>query len=374
MAKRFLLVTEEWAGSGHRMAAVAIQEALREKQGVESARLVGGLQTASPALRELSRFFYANMLRYGQPVWQWMYNQEKLWGSTLKKPVGQRLSRRLIDSLLADEKPEVVVATHAYCLSALAAAKQQMGQTFHLVSVPTDFHANHFWVHPEIDTYIVAHEQVAERLQCLYGVNPEQIRVHGIPVRRAFAAAAYVKKAYWKQKLGLSPDLFTVLVAGGEGGYGRMDEVVSALMKSEEALQVVVITGRNEALRKRLEAEWTRTVPPHPLAIRGYEPELWSWLGAADVYVTKPGGISCAEALAMRTPLILYQPLPGQERHNAAFLLRHEAAVLAERPQSITEAVQQMKKRSEWEKVVERMEALRRPASSEQTAEYLLRL
>ncbi|WP_400164767.1 MGDG synthase family glycosyltransferase [Brevibacillus sp. TJ4] len=373
MARRFLLVTEEWAGSGHRMAAIAIQEALREKQEVESARLVGGLQTASPALREVSRIFYANMLRYGQPIWQRIYQQDKIWSTTLKKPVGKWLSSRLVDTLL-EEKPEVVVATHAYCLSALAEAKRQIGQTFHLVSVPTDFYVNHFWVHPAVDTYIVAHQQVADQLHSAYRIHPERIRVHGIPVRRPFSMASHAAKAHWKQTLGLSPDLFTVLIAGGEGGYGNMESVVTELMKSTEAMQIVVVTGKNEALLQRLRAVWEQNMTPHRLYIRGYEPELWRWLGAADVYVTKPGGISCAEALSMRTPMILYQPLPGQEQHNTAFLLRHGVAALAEQPQMILGAVQQMSRHEEWEKAIKRMEMLRKPASSEQTAEYLLRL
>ena len=374
MAKRFLVVTEEWAGSGHRMAALALLEALREKQEVESARLVGGLQTTSPALRELSRFFYGSMLRYGQPLWQYIYTKEKMWSGMLKKPLGTWLSRRFIDAVLAEEKPDVVAATHAYCLSALAVAKQRMGQSFHLVSMPTDFCVNRFWVHPAIDTYIVAHEQVAELLERTHGVQPERIRIHGIPVRRAFSSAADAEKTHWKRERGLSPRMFTVLIAGGEGGYGRMDQVVAELMNREEALQIVVITGKNEALRQRLEAQWMGKTASHSLFIRGYEPELWKWLGAADVYITKPGGISCSEALTMRTPLILYQPLPGQERHNANFFLQHQAAVLADKPGMIAEAVQQMKHGQLREQIVRRMERLRRPAAAEQTAEFLVRL
>ncbi|MCG6197961.1 glycosyl transferase, partial [Anoxybacillus sp. LAT_38] len=73
----------------------------------------------------------------------------------------------------------------------------------------------------------------------------------------------------------------------------------------------------------------------HRLVVKGYEPSIWEWIGAADAYVTKPGGISCAEALALRTPLILYRPLPGQERHNLSFLLGQQAAVWAEKPEEI---------------------------------------
>lgn len=282
MATRFLLVTEEWAGSGHRMAALALQEALQETKA-GSVRLVGGLETASPVLRELSRFFYESMLRYARPVWQRIYEQERVWGTVLKKPVGWWLSRRLTDSLLRKEQPDVVVATHAYCLSALAEAKQRMDKPFRLISIPTDYHVNRFWIHPNIDTYIVAHEQVAKRLSCTYGVDAAKVRIHGIPVRPEFGVAACKEKKSWKEQLGLSPDLFTVLLCGGEGGYGSMDEVVWALLMEEEPLQVVVITGKNERLRIRLSEQLAKKeTRRHRVVVRGYEPEMWKWMGAAD--------------------------------------------------------------------------------------------
>jgi processive 1,2-diacylglycerol beta-glucosyltransferase len=374
MAKRILLITEEWAGSGHRMAAVAIQEALKDTKGAISSKLVGGLETASPALRELSRLFYLNMLRYGQPIWQQIYNQEHLFGAALERPLGWWLSMRLTNALLREEEPDVVVATHAYCLSALAEAKQRVDKPFHLVSIPTDFHVNRFWVHPGIDTYIVAHEQIAQTLSKNYHVEAKKIRVHGIPIRPVFGMAAKIGKKSWKERLGLSPELFTVLVSGGEGGYGRMDDVLRELMKDAEPLQIVVITGKNEGLRKHLDGWLKKETPRHHVVVKGYEPNIWQWIGAADAYITKPGGISCAEALALKTPLIVYQPLPGQEKHNTAFLLQHQAALFAERLEEITQAIRHWRERQQWEKAIERMEGLRRPESAKQIAKYLLRL
>ncbi|TGU82365.1 glycosyl transferase, partial [Mesorhizobium sp. M00.F.Ca.ET.186.01.1.1] len=108
MAKRFLLVTEEWAGSGHRVAAEAIQEVLQNMDGAQSARVIGGLQTASPGLRVLSRFFYLNMLRYAKPVWHKMYEQDEMWGRSLSKPLGWWLSTRLLQRVLRTEQPDVV--------------------------------------------------------------------------------------------------------------------------------------------------------------------------------------------------------------------------------------------------------------------------
>lgn len=374
MGKRVLLITEEWAGSGHRMAAVALQEALIGKEGVESARLAGGLETASPALRQLSRYVYESILRYARPVWQHVYDQERMWAVALNKPLSWWLSKRLVDALLQAERPDVVVATHAYCLSALAEAKQRVDKPFHLVSIPTDYHINRFWVHPQIDTYFVAHEQMRESLSGTYQVEPAKIRVQGIPVRPAFGKAAQIDKASWKKQLQLSSGMFTVLVCGGEGGYGPMEDVIEELCKDPEPLQIIAITGKNMRLRYHLEGLCQHAEPHHRILIKGYEPKMWQWIGAADAYVTKPGGISCAEALALKTPLILYQPLPGQEKCNAAFMLQQEAAMFANRPEEIRQMVRNWRERHQWESAVIRMEKLSKPEAAHQIAEVLLQL
>lgn len=373
--KRLLVVTEEWAGSGHRMAAEALREAVVERCPDVYARVEGGLQAASPALRELSRFFYGQMLRYSPTLWQRLYDREQMWGTALAKPIGAFLARRLIRDLLEREQPDVVAATHAYCLPALAHARKKAGKRFRLVSIPTDFHVHRFWVHPEIDGYVVAHERLAELLERRHGVKRERIHVYGIPVRPVFAAAAREEKAYWKARMGLSPDQFTVLVCGGEGGHGGMEEVVRSLLNVPEPLHIVVITGKNEPIRQRLSLLAGQPHPLHRLVVKGYEPSIWEWIGAADAYVTKPGGISCAEALALRTPLILYRPLPGQERHNLSFLLQHKAAAWAERSEEIARLIVRWRcYPEEREEMVRRMDALRQPDAARRIADFLLSL
>ncbi|MED1643789.1 glycosyltransferase [Brevibacillus agri] len=374
MAKRFLLVTEEWAGSGHRVAAEALQEVLQKMDGAESARVIGGLQTASPGLRVLSRFFYFNMLKYAKPIWHSMYEQDEMWGKSLSKPLGWWLSTRLLRRVLRAEQPDVVIATHAYCLSALAYAKKKADKPFRLVSVPTDFHINRFWVDPQIDAYMVAHEQMAERLQRRYQIRPEKIHVCGIPIRHAFSLAEKTARHEWKKRLGIAPERFTVLIGGGEGGYGQMEEVIRALLTEEEPLQVVAVTGKNARLKKQLEAEQAHSGQRHQLVVKGFEDCMWQWIGAADVYVTKPGGITCAESLALRTPLILYQPLPGQERHNSAFLTQQNAAVLASTPQEIREIIRRWRHSDQKDRIARQMDKLRRPAAATHIAELLFQL
>lgn len=375
MSKRILIVTEEWAGSGHRMAALALREAIEARSPEAVVRIVGGLELSSPSLREISRLFYLNSLRYCPELWQRVYERDGLWSDLLKKPLGKWLSRRLIRTVLEREEPDVVVATHAYCLAALAEAKRLVRKPFQLISVPTDYCVNRFWVHPLMDGYVVGHERVAEQLHHQHGVDPNKVSIYGIPVRRGFGEAATLAKDEWKRKLGLRPDLFTVLLCGGEGGYGRMDLVLESLGDVREQLQIVVVTGRNERLKNQLELLVTRLAHPHRIMVKGYEPAMWEWIGAADAYVTKPGGISCAEALAMKTPLILYQPLPGQERRNTLFLQEHQVARSAHSTEEIANIVREWQQEDRyWREIVSRMETVGRPASADQAAEYLLQL
>ncbi|MFS0558459.1 MGDG synthase family glycosyltransferase [Brevibacillus sp. 179-C9.3 HS] len=374
MTKRFLLVTEEWAGSGHRMAAEALQEVLMGNEGARSARVVGGLKTASPSLRVLSHFFYRNMLRYGQPVWQRIYEQEERLAGTLSKPLGWWLSARLTHQLLREEQPDVVIATHAYCLSALAEAKRKVPKPFQLVCVPTDYHINRFWIHPEIDAYMVAHEQIGQILLERYGIEPAKIHVYGIPVRPAFTAAQNTNKAAWKKQLGLAPDLFTVLVCGGEGGYGGVEQVVRELLLEEQPLQLIVVTGKNTGLYKQLEDLLGTQATVHHLLLKGFEPQMWKWIGAADAYITKPGGITCAESLALKTPLILYKPLPGQEKHNCSFLLEQKAAILAETPTDIKKMIRLWRQPARRDAFAAHMDKLGRPEAAQQIAQALLQL
>lgn len=370
-------MTEEWAGSGHRMAAEALADALREIQPDTEVRIVMGLQTASPMLREVSRFFYLNILRYRPSLWQRLHERDHKWAAALKKPLGIWLSRRLITRLIEQERPDIVVATHAYCFAALAEAKRKASKPFSLVGIPTDYCFHHFWVHPGADLYAVAHPQLAEQIRVHAGLEHVPILEAGIPIRRKFQTFTDYEKGQWKQKLGLQPQLFTVLLCGGEGGYGAMEQVLRGLVAETDPLQIVVVTGRNRALRERL----SRLVPElpnptgHALVIRGYEPAIWEWMAAADLLITKPGGISCAEALALRTPLILYQPLPGQEQRNVSFLMQQQAALFAGQADQVGELVGRLRTSAEErEEIIRRMSQLGKPDASERIARYLLQL
>lgn len=371
MRKQVLIVTEEWAGSGHYMAAIALQEALEEENCEVS--IIGGLDVASPMLRSLSRSTYYTSLACFPAFWDKLYNRDAAKISQkLQKPLAKVLGKRLLDRIIEQRKPDIVVSTHAYCLSALAEAKQKASKPFQMIGVLTDFHIHPYWLHHAIDYYIVAHPTLAEQMRSMREMEPGRIRSFGIPLRSPFQGPKKRSKAEWKQVLGIKPSHFTVLVCGGTDGYGDIFNVVKRLLQSGRALVIAVVTGKNERLKRKLHEQFSQASSIHTLYLFGYVKAMWEWLGAADVVITKAGGLTCSEALAMRTPLILFQPLPGQERLNSRFLVEQGVAWHAQTTEEIALILDRLRSAARnCEQMIQRMDEFGQPDSASRVAKWV---
>lgn len=375
MSKRVLIVTEEWAGSGHRMAALALQQALQEASAQSQVDVLDGLNTISPLLRKLSCVSYLGSLRYFPEAWDRLYARDRLLSHALKKPLGTILGRRMLQRVIEQLEPDTVVATHAYCLSALAEAKKQARHPFSLVSVCTDFHVNEFWIHPFIDAYVVANDEIGQQVSQRYHISPASIFPFGIPLRTPFAKESGRRKKEWRERLGLKGNQFTIMVCGGEGGYGKIKEVVERIIQLGRPLQILVVTGNNRKLQQALEQSIGRRAMPHMVHVLGYIKEIWAYMGASDVIVTKPGGVTCSEALAMQTPMILFHPLPGQERKNSQFLREQQLAEEAKNVEEIAQILERWQSRQEdHQQRSSRMQQFSRPDAAYHIADMILRL
>lgn len=376
MNKKILFCTEAWAGSGHYMAALALQQALEEIGGDQvNGKIVGGLKMASPFLESVSDWTYRNSLRYVPFLWQRVYEGERFWSNTVRKPLSALLSHNLLHRLIEREQPDVIVATHAYCLSALGRARQRASKPFRLVGVFTDYQINRFWVDPAVDVYVVPHESIKQELCSRFGVPEHSVHAWGIPVRPSFAKSADKRKEEWRQQLGLASSTYTIVLSSGGGGWHDYTSVLHHLLEIPHPLQLVVITGRNERNRQRLLPFAQQKKGIHSLQVLGYVEEMWAWVGAADVLLTKAGGLSCSEALAMGTSLILYRPLPGQEQRNTKFLTLHGVADAVHSAADCARLVERLQQdRDGWNERQERIRQFRKPDAAHRIARFLLDL
>jgi processive 1,2-diacylglycerol beta-glucosyltransferase len=187
----------------------------------------------------------------------------------------------------------------------------------------TDFVAHSQWMPRPVDRYCVAAEEVRNEFVAR-GIPPDRVVVTGVPVRAEFSRAVDVATA--REAWDLSGDRPTVVaMAGTQGSLGRLPDVVRALLAVERPFQAVVVAGRDERLRARL----ARLAAGSPVRVVGFVEDVPTLLAAADLLVTKAGGMTLAEATAAEVPLLLYGSLPGQEAGNERFASRAGIALVA---------------------------------------------
>lgn len=331
---KVLILTETIGGNGHYQAARSLYQGLSQVEPNLHAEICCGMHRVSRPLEQLTRTVYLNTLQYAPALWGAAYSREGEISDRFRASLGKLLSRRL-QEWLEEMQPDVVVCTHAFCLSAMGVIKERMGDRFRLGAAITDFDVNGFWVHPEVDFYLVAHENVAKKIRRRFGVPDQLIFRTGIPIDPDFSRPQ-PPKTVLRRMLGLDPDRFTILLMGGGIGLGPIEECLHHFRRLLPAAQLVVITGKNRNLYERLQEGFAGD--PR-IRLYGFVDSMVHFMNAADIIVSKPGGLSSSEALACGLPLMICQPIPGQEERNSRFLMRKGVALRQDEPEALARQI-----------------------------------
>jgi processive 1,2-diacylglycerol beta-glucosyltransferase len=145
----------------------------------------------------------------------------------------------------------------------------------------------------------------------------------GIPIHPVFGKPK--DRAACLKKHGLAGDRPVVLQMAGGFGVGPIARLYQAVLDVARPLEVVVIAGRNEAVKAQLKA--IAPPPRHRAHVLGFTNEIDEWMAAADLVVSKPGGLTTSETLARGAVMVIVNPIPGQESRNSDFLLENGAAI-----------------------------------------------
>ena len=322
MPTRVLILTASY-GSGHAEAARSLATAF-EARGVEPAVVDHFRELVHPVFASVSRAIYYRLLRHAPGLWAIGYGMGDRLGPDSPLAFGMpQLGRARLARLLDTLRPDAVVTVHATPAAALAALTLAGHPVPPHTTAVTDYVAHSQWMARPVDRYCVAAEEVRNEFVAR-GIPPERVVVTGVPVRAEFSRL--IDPIAARRTLGLSPHRRTVVaMAGTQGSLGRLVDVTRALLTVERPLQAVIVAGRDERLRSRLAGLVARS----PLRVVGYTDDVSTLLAAADLLVTKAGGMTLAEATAAEVPLLLYGSLPGQERGNERFASRAGIALVA---------------------------------------------
>lgn len=335
-----ILIATETAGGGHLAAAAALDEAWRSLRPRDTVERLDLVKFFSRLHRRIHADGYVKLVARAPELWGMIFaktDDPKVARrfNRIKNLFPSRARRRFAD-FVTDFKPDVVLCTHYEPVEALAEMRREAKvQSLFLVSVVTDFEAHALWMDPDVDLYCVAAEETKARLVAR-GAADERAVATGIPVGAKFAGKVDARAV--RRTLGLRDDLPTLLVLSGGFGMGPVAKILVALDKVEREFQVVVVCGRNEELRRDLAAQDRK----HPTRVLGFASNMHELMTVADLILTKPGGLTSSEALALGKPLFILDPIPGQEAANSDFLLERGAAAKVNRVEDLPFRIEQL--------------------------------
>ncbi|MES2888189.1 MAG: glycosyltransferase [Pseudomonadota bacterium] len=371
-----LLILHATAGAGHTRAAQAVAAALAQQQQLPAPgadhQVVDTLDCTSEFFRRMYVKAYIELVQRAPEVWGALYERYDVVKPAHSKTARARLAFDKVNSrsfgqMLAASQAQAILCTHFLPMELLSDLKERGLVTTPVHAVVTDVSPHAFWVYRHIDHYHVATALGARELQ-RKGVDAARISVTGIPVDPLFAQHTPASEA--RRALGL-PERPTVLFLSGGFGVGPLQSMLESFGQDDNGLSLVVVAGRNPELEAACRGLAERMGVP--VTVLGFVDNMHAWMDAADLVVTKPGGLSTTESLAKGKPMALVAPIPGQEQRNSDYLLEEGAAV---RLHEVSDSAWQLQR---WLSDAERMARLRanalriaRPNAAHDIAAHLL--
>lgn len=336
-----ILILSVSAGNGHVRAAQAIKAHAEKCHAAIKVKHIDVMQSMPATFRKIYTDWYLNLASRFPEVWGWLYRKTDRDRSDNWLDSARRLlERQCARSLLSEIKrfaPDAIICTHFLPAELLATAKKRGDITCDIWVQVTDFDLHHMWVHQGLSGYFVANEELAYRLRC-HGIPEDRILVSGIPVMPGFRSAP--DRRVSAHRFGLDTNRFTILMMGGGAGVGDMPSIAKQILALHQNCQLIVLAGKNLELYQELQS--LSAFYPERLYPLGFTQEVDALMACSDLAITKPGGLSVSECLVMGLPMVLVNPIPGQEERNAAILLQEGVAIRADDVASLVYRIQNL--------------------------------
>ncbi|MDD5005803.1 MAG: glycosyltransferase [Candidatus Omnitrophica bacterium] len=355
--------------SGHHSATMAIEKAINAFNPHPQVLNIDGFGYTNPIMEKVTHAIYMGVINKAPAIWDFLYDNPAVARriSNLRQSV-YRKNRDKIKRLIETENCKVVICSQAFPCGMVADYKKHCNPDIKLIAVVTDFMPHAYWVYDEIDFYTVGSEEARKAL-LKKGVADNKIKLWGIPIDPRFSEP--LDKYRTAAELNINLDKPVILIMGGGRGIGPIKQLINTLDKSKINAHFLIVTGINKRLYDYLKNSNFR----NKMHIYGYIGYVDKLMTIADILITKPGGVTTAEALAKYLPMLIVQPLPGQEQNNTNFLVKQGVVQKAD---NIKDAVERLvfllNNPRELDSIKEKISRIAKPLSSQKIAELALRL
>lgn len=322
MKDKRIMILSASVGSGHMKAADALEKAFRAHPHVAEVFSDDSLDHTNVLHKQFYSGLYKRLSAVMPEFLGWWYEQsDDPWATDRVRVLMDLAQAQPLITLIKDFRPDHIVCTHFMPAGVIAHLLRRKTVETKLSIVVTDYHFHAMWLARAFHHYFVSQEEDKIHMEAL-GLPGDRITVSGIPVDPLFAQPA--AQPAIRARHGLDPGVPLLLVAGGALGLSPAAAVVKRLRTLGKPFQALVLCGRNEDLRAQV-ADLTAGDPR--FRALGYTTAMRDLMAVATLILTKPGGLTTAEALASGLPMVILDPVGGQEERNADMLLENGAAI-----------------------------------------------
>lgn len=365
-----ILVVYGSVGLGHKVVAENIAAVLKTYPEVNVVML-DVLEMYRGPLTETSAKIYEWIIKHLPGLWGFFYSNPvflKL-SLPLRLPMA-KMKIKKYQEFVEREKPDLILTTHPTATALTINLKRLGIFTGPVVTTFSDFHFQPFWVYPLVDRYLVMTSEQQQEVMKL-GFAQKRIIITGLPVDPLFTKEYDPAEVYRNHHLSHTRPI--VLLMGGSRGWGVKLENIKALLASELDFQIVVVTGMNQGLFNELSEAASQA--PQNLKVFGQlgGGEIAELFAVAKILVTKPGGLTIAQALLKNLPMVLVNPLPVMEERNAGYLAARGVGLPAKNSEELVRWVERLlKDKKFYSEMRDRTRQLARPDAARRAAQAVI--
>ncbi len=354
------------AGQGHNKTASAIGDYLKS-QGVD-VDIIDTYKYFNTALSNLVEKGYLLSTKFTPAMYGNIYSKAEQRDHSDKINVvdmaGKIISRQFY-KFIAGKNPDVIIATHIFAANLVSKFKEKKETHALTFGVLTDFTVHPFWETADLDYYVTPTALLNNQM-IKKGIPEEKILPFGIPIEMKFSFATDKQEA--RKTLGIE-NKKTVFVMTGSMGYGDVIKYVKELDELEYDFQIITVCGNNTHLKNQIDRLRTHK----KIYNFGFVDNVDVIMDASDIIVSKPGGLTTSEALAKRMPMVLIDPIPGQEDRNYEFLVNNGLAIGVSETFSVGEALYQLLSSENRVACMAKMaEEVGKPDSSKRLGDFII--
>lgn len=326
-------------GGGHLSAARSIKENIETNYTDIEVKLVDCMEYVNKVINKVTTRAYSELAKKAPHTWGKVYWKSQNGPLAEISTTSNKLLSIKLNKLLEDFKPDLIISTHPFASTMCAYLKKNGKLNAKIATIMTDYAPHDQWLvfNNYVDYYFVSHIEMKKQLHAK-GIPNNKIYATGIPISNKFLLK--YDKTKTLENFGLSPNRKTVLFfGGGEFGLGKTQtfNIFKSFAECHENIQIVAISGKNQKMKKNFEHLADELHKHDCIKVLEYTDKIPELMSISDLVVTKPGGLTTTESLASGLPIVVINPIPGQEEENAAYLEKNKVAIWIHKKDNVEE-------------------------------------